>query len=132
VANLDLSWLSVSKLEKLNQKVRCTMLQILFLIGAWKRGWKAKALIPIGVAIAVVVVMAAAGVPVDGKEPVVLVPDVLSTIALAVMCAIRPASAKAPVVEIEEETRAETVPVPAPSSRTSVRTLSAAISAWPD
>jgi hypothetical protein len=85
------------------------VLQLLFLIGAWSRGWKARALIPIGLAIGLGVIMASAGVSFDGKDPIALVPDFLCTIVLGVMCVVRPASATAPVAAVEDETQAEPV-----------------------
>jgi hypothetical protein len=91
--------------------VRSTVLQILFLIGAWKRGWKAKALIPIGLAFGVGVILGVSGVPLDGRESILLVPDIVSTIVLAVMCVVPPASATAPVAALKAETHLEQVQV---------------------
>jgi peptidoglycan/LPS O-acetylase OafA/YrhL len=85
------------------------VLQFLFLIGAWKRGWKARALIPIGVAIALVFIMAASGVPTDGRDPIIYIPDLVSTVALGIMCLVRPASAPAPTVAVTDETQPQPV-----------------------
>ncbi len=85
------------------------MLQFLLMIGAWKRGWKARALIPMGVAVALVFIMGSSGVAVDGRDPIIYVPDVLSSVALGIMCLVRPASVPVPTVAVTAEAQSQPV-----------------------
>jgi len=82
------------------------MLQILFLCIAYARGWKSKALIPIGAVIVLGLFLAATGAVTKPDDPIVVVLDVGATIVLAIMSVVAPSSARSisKVVEVKSET----------------------------
>src|SRR5688500_7296348 len=81
------------------------VLEIIFTIAAWRRGWGARALIPLGVArgIAFVlgVIIVAAGGSVQTAQVAALFGDVIAVIALGAMAARSPDSAvELPVAKV--------------------------------
>lgn len=66
------------------------MLEFLLLVFAWRRGWKSLALIPVGLAIVAGFLMGAAGASLDETGLAVLLPDLVATAVLGLMCAVKP------------------------------------------
>jgi hypothetical protein len=84
-------------------KARCIMLEILLAMAAWRRGWKAMALIPLGLAAAFGFMMGAAGV--SSREPsfALLLPDLIATAVLGIMCVVPPQAAVNTTAEPKKE-----------------------------
>ena len=69
------------------------MLEIFLLISAWRRGWKAKALIPIAVEIGLILlILGVSGGSGEDAQILFFLPSIMSLIWLAIMAARPPRS----------------------------------------
>jgi hypothetical protein len=83
--------------------------EILLTISAWKKGWKARALLPVAIGMGIAFMVGAAaganGVDSDGIVGVCILIDIAMVVSLIVMTAKAPAAAK----EADEHQEAEDV-----------------------
>ena len=66
------------------------MLELVLASVAWRRGWKARALIPLGLAFGFGFILAAAGAPTQEAGLVLFLPDLIATVVLGIMCLVPP------------------------------------------
>jgi hypothetical protein len=69
------------------------IIEIILTIVAWRKGWNWLAIIPVGIAFCIGLIIGASGTPIDNPMSVIIW-DILAIIALIVMVAVNPPGKK--------------------------------------